>query len=62
LKNGAIPLASPGNIEETTEALKEALTMSAEKRKIRAAMMRKVVECNDLTLWLSRQFHDLNAL
>ena len=62
LKNGAIPLASPRNLEETTEALQEALTMSPEKRKIRAAMMRKVVERHDLVLWLSRQFHDLNAL
>jgi trehalose 6-phosphate synthase len=62
LKNGVIPLASPSNLEETTEALGKALTMSEQERKMRATSMRDVVERNDIALWLARQLRDINPI
>ncbi len=62
LKDWALPLASPDNVEETAEALKDALMMPLEERQRRATMMRETVERNDLVLWLSRQLHDINAI
>lgn len=62
LKDWVIPLVSPSNVEETAEALKDALIMPLEEREHRATSMRETVERNDLVLWLSRQLHDINAI
>jgi trehalose 6-phosphate synthase len=62
LKDGAIPLVSPSNVEKTVEALEKALTMLPEERKIKATRMRDAVERNDLALWLACQLHDINSI
>ena len=61
LKDGAIPI-SPGDLEETANALYRALTMSAEERKSRADALRSVVEGQDATRWLHGQISDLGSL
>jgi trehalose 6-phosphate synthase len=61
LAKGSIP-TSPIDVEETAEALYEALTLSADERKIKAATVRQAVERNDLTVWIARQIHDINDL
>jgi trehalose 6-phosphate synthase len=62
LKDGVIPLASPSSVEETVEALKEALMVQPKERKIRATRMRNVVERNDLAFWVMNQLHDIKSL
>jgi len=61
LAKGSIP-TSPINIEETEEALYEALMLSADERKIKAEAVRQAVERSDLTEWIAQQVHDLNDL
>ena len=61
LAKGSIP-TSPIDVEETEEALYEALMLSADERKIKAAAVRQAVERNDLTVWIAQQIHDLNDL
>ena len=57
----ALPV-TPTDLEGTMEALHQALTMSPEERKKRAAALRKSVEEEDITLWLYRQLSDANAI
>ena len=61
LAKGSIP-TSPIDVEETAEALYEALTLSADERKIKAATVRQAVERSDLTAWIARQIYDINDL
>jgi trehalose 6-phosphate synthase len=61
LSNHALPV-TPTDLEGTMEALHQALTMSAEERKKRAAALRKSVEEEDITLWLYQQLSDANAI
>jgi trehalose 6-phosphate synthase len=61
LAKGSIP-TSPIDIEETAEALYEALTLPADERKIKAATVRQAVERSDLTTWIAGQIHDINDL
>jgi trehalose 6-phosphate synthase len=61
LAKGSIP-TSPIDVEETEEALYEALMLSADERKIKAEAVRQLVERNDLTQWIAQQVHDLNDL
>ena len=61
LRVGALPVA-PADIEGTTRALYEALTMSAEERKRRADLMVDCITREDITDWLYRQLSDISAL
>jgi trehalose 6-phosphate synthase len=61
LAKGSIP-TSPIDVEETAEALYEALTLSADERKIKAATALQAVERSDLTAWIARQIYDINDL
>jgi len=61
LAKGSIP-TSPIDVEETAEALYEALMLSADERKIKATTVRQAVERSDLTVWIASQIHDLNDL
>ena len=53
---------TPTDIEGTTEAIYQALSMPAEERSRRAAGLRKSIEEQDITWWLYRQLEDLTAL
>ena len=43
-------------------ALHEALNMPAEERKRRAAALKSLIQEEDITFWLERQFSDLMAM
>jgi len=58
---GSIP-TSPIDVEETAETLYEALTLSVDERKIKAATVRQAVERSDLMAWIIWQIHDINGL
>jgi trehalose 6-phosphate synthase len=58
LRQGAIPVR-PEEIEETADALHEALTLPVEERRRRAQLLRQVVARHDLDRWLRRQLEDL---
>lgn len=47
---------------ETAQALYTALTLAPADRRAKAALGRQMVERSDLTAWLTRQIHDLNAV
>jgi trehalose 6-phosphate synthase len=53
---------APADLEGTTQALYEALTMDTAERKRRAEALRRVVEEEDITRWLYSQFQDLRTL
>jgi trehalose 6-phosphate synthase len=61
LKGNAIPVA-PADLEGTTQALYEALTMNMLERKRRAEALKREIEAEDLTMWLYHQFHDLRNI
>ncbi|MBI4300551.1 MAG: trehalose-6-phosphate synthase, partial [Chloroflexi bacterium] len=61
LAEGALAV-SPADIDGTAKALYEALTMPAEERKRRAAILREIIEQNDLPAWVCQQMGDLDAL
>ncbi len=61
LAKGFIP-TSPVDVEETAEALYEALTLSADERKSKAATARQAVERHDLRAWIAKQIHEINDL
>ena len=61
LKENVIAVA-PADLEGTTQALYEALTMDPGEKKRRAEALRKTVEEEDITIWLYRQFRDLRNL
>ncbi len=61
LKGNVIPVA-PADLEGTTQALYEALTMDPAERKRKIEALRKGIEEEDITAWLYRQFRDLRNL
>ena len=61
LKVGALSVA-PADIEGTTRALYQALTMGAEERAKRSRRMVETIEQEDITHWLFSQLEDVNAL
>lgn len=61
LAKGSIP-TSPVDVEETAEALYDALMLSPDERKIKATTARQAVERSDLTAWITGQIHDINDL
>ena len=61
LKVGALSVA-PADIEGTTRALHQALTMSTEERAERNAAMVDVIEREDITYWLMGQLRDIARL
>ena len=61
LADGAISV-SPTDIEGTMEALHQAITMSAEDRKDRAARLIESVCREDINHWLYQQMHDISDL
>lgn len=52
---------NPFNIEQQADALARALTMSADERESRGAMLRRVVEENSVEKWVQAQFADIAA-
>lgn len=58
LKDYSISVA-PADLEGTTQALYDALTMSMPERKRRAEGLKRTIEAEDLTMWLYHQFRDL---
>lgn len=61
LRDGALAVA-PADIEGTARALYQALKMSPGERARRAALLRTVIEQNDVVWWLERQLADLLAV
>jgi len=61
LKENVISVA-PADLEGTTQALYEALTMDSTERRRRTEALRKSIEEEDITTWLYRQFRDLRNL
>ncbi len=53
---------SPTDIEETAEALYKALTLPEDERADKAEHARENVERNNLSMWLTRQIHDINEV
>jgi trehalose 6-phosphate synthase len=60
LHDGAISIA-PADLEGTTQALYQALTMSSAERAQRAMKLIRVIEKEDITHWLYQQLTDLHA-
>jgi trehalose 6-phosphate synthase len=61
LSDGAISV-SPTDVEGTMEALHQAITMSAEDRKLRAEQLYAAVCREDITHWLNQQMQDISSL
>jgi len=61
LKDNVIRV-TPSDLEGTTRALYEALTMDPNERRRRAEALKKTKEEEDITIWLNRQFRDLRNL
>jgi len=61
LAGGALSV-SPTDVEGTMEALHQAITMSAEDRKERAASMMESVCREDINHWLYQQMHDISGI
>ena len=61
LRSGALPVA-PADVEGTSRALYQALTMPAGERAERAKVMSDSIEREDITAWLYRQLADVGAL
>ncbi len=61
LKDYVISVA-PADLEGTTQALYEALTMNMLERKRRAEALKRTIEAEDLNMWLCHQFRDLRNI
>ncbi len=61
LAKACIP-TSPLDVAETAQALYTALTLAPADRCAKAVLGRQIVERSDLTAWLTRQLHDMNAV
>ena len=61
LGKASIP-TSPTDVEETAQALYEALMLPAEERRSKSTMARLIVERQDLDAWMQRQITDINEL
>ncbi len=61
LKDGALGVG-PADVEGTGEALYQAVTMSAEERKRRAALLLEIIQREDAAHWLKAQFRDIQGV
>ena len=61
LREGALSI-KPDDIEGTAQALHTALSLPAEERRRRAALLRRTVKAHDLDEWLRLQLEDLHAI
>ena len=61
LREGALPVA-PADVEGTMQAMYQALMMSPEERKRRAAILAAAVGREDLNHWICRQLADIAEL
>jgi len=61
LADFVLPIA-PADLEGTVRALHQALTMPADERRGRATALKQLIQEEDITYWLERQFRDLIAL
>ncbi|MEO7018807.1 MAG: trehalose-6-phosphate synthase [Ktedonobacteraceae bacterium] len=61
LGKACIP-TSPIDVTETAQALYTALTLSDDERRNKSAQARRIVERQDLTLWMDEQINDINHL
>jgi trehalose 6-phosphate synthase len=61
LGKASVP-TSPTDILETAEALYQALTMSAEERRLKAKLAQHIVERYNLEDWMARQIGDMNQV
>ncbi|MDO8615275.1 MAG: trehalose-6-phosphate synthase [Dehalococcoidia bacterium] len=61
LSEYSLPI-SPTDLEGTVRALHQALTMPPDERRRRAAALKRLVQEEDITFWLERQFRDLMTL
>ena len=61
LAGGAISV-SPTDIEGTMEAVYQAITMSPEERKKRAANLSDSICREDINHWIYQQMHDISRL
>jgi trehalose 6-phosphate synthase len=61
LAEGVLPV-SPTDIEGTMETLYQAIKMSPEERKARAATLVEVVHREDINYWIYRQLEDIGKL
>jgi trehalose 6-phosphate synthase len=52
---------NPFDIEQQAAAIHEALTMSADDKRVRAEAIRGVVDCNSIEKWVRAQFDDIAA-
>jgi trehalose 6-phosphate synthase len=52
---------NPFDIEQQASAIHEALTMSADDKRVRAQAIRGVVDCNSIEKWVRAQFDDIAA-
>jgi trehalose 6-phosphate synthase len=53
---------SPTDLEGTVRALYTALTMPKDERRRRAAALKRLIQEEDISFWLERQFRDLMAV
>ncbi len=61
LGKACIP-TSPIDVTETAQALYTALTLPDDERRNKSAQARRIVERQDLTLWMDEQINDINHL
>ncbi len=61
LGKASVP-TSPIDVAETAQALYKALTMPDDERRAKSALARRIVERQDLTLWMNEQINDINQL
>lgn len=61
LNNTSI-VVNPFDIEETANAMYDALTMPAGEKKVRAVNLKEIVSQNDSTKWLFHQLNDIRKL
>jgi trehalose 6-phosphate synthase len=56
------PGVAPTDLEGTVRALRQALTMPPDERRLRAAALKRLVQEEDICFWLERQLRDLRAV
>ncbi len=61
LRDGVLGI-EPHNVEDTADALWQAIQMPENERRIRANHLRTLIEEHDLRAWLGNQLKDLNQL
>jgi trehalose 6-phosphate synthase len=60
LAQGALSI-DPTDVEDTVRALAKAIRMPPDERRWRAHLLRRIIERNDLSLWLRNLLEDLRA-